>query len=211
MAKTATDPGYAACPIRNIVDRFGDKWSLLVLYNLHTGGRLRFSEIHRRMTDISQKMLASTLRRLEQDGLLSRTVYPEVPAARRIRPHAPRRIAHAPSRLAHRLGAGKFRRDRQRPQLPASNRTGSINHAPETAKQQASDHRGPRNSARPIVRPLRCHGNRFLQSSRTDFRSSPDKHIRQMHPANTPGKCARQMRPANTSSKCTRRRHVRSK
>ena len=55
MAKTATDPGYAACPIRNIVDRFGDKWSLLVLYNLHTGGRLRFSEIHRRMTDISQK------------------------------------------------------------------------------------------------------------------------------------------------------------
>ena len=67
MAKTATDPGYAACPIRNIVDRFGDKWSLLVLYNLHTGGRLRFSEIHRRMTDISQKMLASTLRRLEQD------------------------------------------------------------------------------------------------------------------------------------------------
>ena len=62
-----------------LVDRFGDKWSLLVLYNLHTGGRLRFSEIHRRMTDISQKMLASTLRRLEQDGLLSRTVYPEVP------------------------------------------------------------------------------------------------------------------------------------
>ena len=79
MAKTATAPGYAACPIRNIVDRLGDKWSLLVLYNLHTGGRLRFSEIHRRMTDISQKMLASTLRRLEQDGLLSRTVYPEVP------------------------------------------------------------------------------------------------------------------------------------
>ena len=184
MAKTATDPGYAACPIRNIVDRFGDKWSLLVLYNLHTGGRLRFSEIHRRMTDISQKMLASTLRRLEQDGLLSRTVYPEVPP----------RVEYALT-----------------PQLPASNRTGSINHAPETAKQQASDHRGPRNSARPIVRPLRCHGNRFLQSSRTDFRSSPDKHIRQMHPANTPGKCARQMRPANTSSKCTRRRHVRSK
>ena len=55
MAKTATDPGYAACPIRNIVDRFGDKWSLLVLYNLHTGGRLRFSEIHRRMTDRSEE------------------------------------------------------------------------------------------------------------------------------------------------------------
>lgn len=79
MAKIGKDPGYAACPIRNIVDRFGDKWSLLVLYNLHTSGRLRFSKIHRQMTDISQKMLTSTLRRLEQDGLLSRTVYPEVP------------------------------------------------------------------------------------------------------------------------------------
>ncbi len=61
------------------MDRFGDKWSLLVLYNLHTGGRLRFSEIHRRTADISQKMLTSTLRKLEQDGLLSRKVYPEVP------------------------------------------------------------------------------------------------------------------------------------
>lgn len=79
MPKTEHAPGYAACPIRNIVARFGDKWSLLVLYNLHTSGRMRFSELHRRMTDISQKMLTSTLRRLEQDGLLSRTVYPQVP------------------------------------------------------------------------------------------------------------------------------------
>ena len=209
MAKTATDPGYAACPIRNIVDRFGDKWSLLVLYNLHTGGRLRFSEIHRRMTDISQKMLASTLRRLEQDGLLSRTVYPEVPprVEYALTPRGESLMPHLVSLIGWALeNFDAIVSDRNSLQA-----TGSINHAPETAKQQASDHRGPRNSARPIVRPLRCHGNRFLQSSRTDFRSSPDKHIRQMHPANTPGKCARQMRPANTSSKCTRRRHVRSK
>lgn len=79
MTKIENDPGYAACPIRNIVDRFGDKWSLLVLYNLHTNGCMRFSAIHRQMTDISQKMLTSTLRRLEQDGLLSRKAYPEVP------------------------------------------------------------------------------------------------------------------------------------
>ena len=46
MEKTA-HPTYAHCPIRHIVDRFGDKWSLLVLYNLHTSGCLRFSEIHR--------------------------------------------------------------------------------------------------------------------------------------------------------------------
>ena len=56
MEKTA-HPTYAHCPIRHIVDRFGDGWSLLVLYNLHTGGRLRFSEIHRRTADISQTML----------------------------------------------------------------------------------------------------------------------------------------------------------
>ena len=68
MEKTA-HPTYAHCPIRHIVDRFGDKWSLLVLYNLHTSGCLRFSEIHRRTADISQKMLTSTLRK----------VYPEVP------------------------------------------------------------------------------------------------------------------------------------
>ena len=67
------------CNIAQALNIIGDKWSLLVLYNLHTGGRLRFSEIHRRMTDISQKMLTSTLRKLEQDGLLSRKVYPEVP------------------------------------------------------------------------------------------------------------------------------------
>ena len=91
MEKTA-HPTYAHCPIRHIVDRFGDKWSLLVLYNLHTSGCLRFSEIHRRTADISQKMLTSTLRKLEQDGLLSRKVYPEVPPAwnMRSRPAASR-------------------------------------------------------------------------------------------------------------------------
>lgn len=79
MEKNGEFPPYANCPIRNIVGRFGDKWSLLVLYNLHTNGCMRFSEIHRRMPDISQKMLTSTLRKLEQDGLLSRKAYPEVP------------------------------------------------------------------------------------------------------------------------------------
>ena len=68
-----------SCPVRDVLCRLGDKWSLLVLYNLHTSGCLRFSEIHRRTADISQKMLTSTLRKLEQDGLLSRKVYPEVP------------------------------------------------------------------------------------------------------------------------------------
>ena len=59
---------YLACPIRQVVSRFGDKWSMLVLYMLHTSetGILRFNEIRRLMTDCSQKMLSQTLKNLEQ-------------------------------------------------------------------------------------------------------------------------------------------------
>lgn len=72
---------YLACPIRQVVSRFGDKWSLLVLYMLHTSesGVLRFNEIRRLMTDCSQKMLSQTLKNLEQNHLVHRKVYPEVP------------------------------------------------------------------------------------------------------------------------------------
>ncbi|MBQ9236790.1 MAG: helix-turn-helix transcriptional regulator [Prevotella sp.] len=72
---------YLACPIRQVVSRFGDKWSLLVLYSLHTSetGTLRFNELRRFMTDCSQKMLSQTLKNLEQINLVSRKVYPEVP------------------------------------------------------------------------------------------------------------------------------------
>ena len=70
---------YKNCPIRHVIDKFGDKWSLLVLYHLHKNGTLRFNELHRDMADCSQKMLSQTLKRLEQIGLISRTIYPEVP------------------------------------------------------------------------------------------------------------------------------------
>ena len=72
---------YLACPIRQVVSRFGDKWSMLVLYMLHTSktGVLRFNEIRRLMTDCSQKMLSATLKNLEQSHLVHREVYPEVP------------------------------------------------------------------------------------------------------------------------------------
>ena len=73
------DPRYLTCPIRNVIDKFGDKWSLLVLYQLHDKGTLRFNELHREMADCSQKMLSQTLKRLEQIGLIGRHVYPEVP------------------------------------------------------------------------------------------------------------------------------------
>lgn len=67
------------CPIRNVVARFGDKWSLLVIVVLSENGCCRFSQLGRLIPDISTKMLSATLRTLEADGLVSRKVYPDVP------------------------------------------------------------------------------------------------------------------------------------
>ncbi|MEI6277131.1 MAG: helix-turn-helix domain-containing protein [Prolixibacteraceae bacterium] len=67
------------CPVRNVLERFGDKWSLLVLMLLEEGQVLRFSEINSYIRTISQKMLAVTLKTLEADGLVKRTVYPQIP------------------------------------------------------------------------------------------------------------------------------------
>lgn len=69
----------ATCPIRNVLDRIGDRWSVLILLILADGRPVRFSALKRRIGDISQRMLAQTLRRLEQDGLIVRTVHPTVP------------------------------------------------------------------------------------------------------------------------------------
>jgi DNA-binding HxlR family transcriptional regulator len=67
------------CPIRDILSRLGDKWSLLVLVTLSANGTMRFSDIQKSIGDISQRMLTVTLRSLESDGLVVRTIYPEVP------------------------------------------------------------------------------------------------------------------------------------
>lgn len=67
------------CPVRNIVDRIGDKWSMLVLLLLDEEDVLRFNEMHKTIGTISQKMLAVTLKSLEADGLVTRTVYPQIP------------------------------------------------------------------------------------------------------------------------------------
>jgi len=66
------------CPIRDVLDRIGDRWSVLVLMELQ-GGTRRFSVLKRAIPDISQRMLAQTLRHLEADGLVTRTVYPTIP------------------------------------------------------------------------------------------------------------------------------------
>jgi DNA-binding HxlR family transcriptional regulator len=67
------------CPVRMILDRFSDKWSLLVILVLHKKGTLRFNELFHLIGDISQKMLATTLRSLESNGLVDRKLFAEVP------------------------------------------------------------------------------------------------------------------------------------
>jgi len=67
------------CPVRNVIARFGNKWALLVILILSENKVLRFSELKKMIPDVSSRMLSSTIRTLEADGLVSRKVYPEVP------------------------------------------------------------------------------------------------------------------------------------
>lgn len=75
------DAVFTDCPIRNILAKLFDKWSLLVICTLDESHKdtIRFNELQRKIPDISQKMLTATLRALENDGYVTRTVYPEVP------------------------------------------------------------------------------------------------------------------------------------
>lgn len=71
---------FPNCPIRNVLSRVGDKWSLLVLHTLEQSAEpVRFNALQRALPDISQKVLTTTLRTLEEDGFVVRTVYAEVP------------------------------------------------------------------------------------------------------------------------------------
>lgn len=68
-----------SCPVRNVLNRICDKWSMLVIYSLEQTPALRFGELNRMIPDISQKMLTVTLRTLEEDGLVRRKIYAQVP------------------------------------------------------------------------------------------------------------------------------------
>ena len=75
-----TDPMFPECPVRNVLTRIGDKWSILVLLTLDgSQPPMRFKTIEANIPDISQKMLTKTLRDLEADGLVLRQAYAEVP------------------------------------------------------------------------------------------------------------------------------------
>ena len=73
------DPYRRGCPSRDLLDRIGDKWTVLVLGELAKHGACRFSELRKRLSGVSEKMLTQTLRAVERDGLVLRTVYPAVP------------------------------------------------------------------------------------------------------------------------------------
>lgn len=75
------DPLFPKCPIRNVLSRIVDRWSLLVLLTLQDNEHpMRFRDLCKAIPDVSQKMLTSTLRELEADDLIKRTAYPEVPS-----------------------------------------------------------------------------------------------------------------------------------
>ncbi len=72
---------FPGCPVRNILARLCDKWGLLVIYILDRSGKenMRFTELKQQMPDISQRMLSMTLRTLEEDGYVTRTIFSEIP------------------------------------------------------------------------------------------------------------------------------------
>jgi DNA-binding HxlR family transcriptional regulator len=83
-AKQAYDAFLAGCPSRQLLDRISDKWVALILAALGgdragTPRSMRYSELSRKLAGVSQKMLTQTLRSLERDGLITRTVTPTVP------------------------------------------------------------------------------------------------------------------------------------
>ncbi|WP_110208570.1 winged helix-turn-helix transcriptional regulator [Nocardioides daejeonensis] len=78
MASPAWDPYVRDCPTRDLLDRIGDRWTVLVIGTLAEGPR-RFGDIAKAVDGVSQKMLTQTLRSLERDGLVTRTVFPQVP------------------------------------------------------------------------------------------------------------------------------------
>lgn len=76
MMAEYSDPSQ--CPVRNVLDQLGDKWSVLIISAL-AHRPYRFGELKREISDISQRMLTQTLRDLQADGLIERTVFPTMP------------------------------------------------------------------------------------------------------------------------------------
>ena len=87
------DPRVEAL-VQDLIGRVADKWTMVLLEELAEHGTLRFTQLSRRVPGISQKMLTQTLRQMEREGLVSRTVYPTVPP----------RVEYALTPMGHSLG-----------------------------------------------------------------------------------------------------------
>ena len=81
--------------VREIIERVADKWTMLILEVLEEHGTMRFTSLGKRVPGISQKMLTKTVRQMESDGLVTRTIYPVIPP----------RVEYALTTLVHSLGA----------------------------------------------------------------------------------------------------------
>lgn len=79
MSLTDTSQLSNCSAMSDVLNRIGDKWSVMVVGMLGKNGTLRFNELKRMINGVSQRMLTLTLRNLERDGLVTRTIYPEVP------------------------------------------------------------------------------------------------------------------------------------
>jgi DNA-binding HxlR family transcriptional regulator len=79
IGKILEEKGSGICPIHDFLIHFANKWSMLVILNLGYSGKARFNALKQRTTGISQRMLTVTLRSLEEDGLISRKVFAEIP------------------------------------------------------------------------------------------------------------------------------------
>ena len=67
------------CPVRDVICKINSKWSMLIMATLNANGKMRFGEIQKTIGDVSQRMLTVTLRSLEDEGMIKRDVYAEVP------------------------------------------------------------------------------------------------------------------------------------
>lgn len=95
MDTTSWDLMRKACPTRQVLGRVADKWTMLVVLALEESGTMRFSQLRRQVEGVTQKMLTQTVRGLERDGMLTRTVTPTVPVT----------VSYALTDLGHRLSA----------------------------------------------------------------------------------------------------------
>ena len=116
-ARQVADVLDAGCPSRVLLDRVADKWTALIIHVL-ADGRRRFSELERQIGGISQKMLTQTLRELERDGLVERTVYPVVP------PHVDYRLTPLGRSLREPLEALCAWAERHMPEIQAARARG---------------------------------------------------------------------------------------